>query len=124
MGNFIAVDGARLQMVPGLGQISITGVKSQKVKFDNKNAYKGKISFIISGYTGPNCTVPSSGSGGGSIKGSAQFVSIEGESAVLLGDNVTVQVNGMRQAGQSQVPAVDNVTVTIIDAGQKVARAV
>lgn len=124
MGNYIAVDGAQLQLMPGSGKISITGVKSQKVKFGNKNAYKGKISFSISGYTGPNCTVPSSGSGGGNINGTAQFVSIEGEPAVLLGDQVTVQVNGMRQAGQTQVPAVDNVTVTVVDAGQMVAKAV
>lgn len=124
MGKLIAVDGAQLQMVPGSGEISMTGVMSQKVKIDGKPAYKGKISFSISSYTGPNCTVPGSGTGNGDINGTAQFSKIEGEPAVLIGDNVTVTVNGMRQAGPTQVPASDSVTVTVIDAGQSLAKAV
>lgn len=124
MGKNIAVDGAELQLTPGNGQISISGVTSTKVKFDGKEAYKGKISFSISAYSGPNCTVPSSGSGSGDIEGSAQFVKVEGEAVVLEGDKVTVQVNGKRQAGQTQVPAVDSVTVTVVDASQSSAKAV
>ena len=120
----IAVNGCTLEFQNGgSGTITITsGQTSTKVKCDGKAAYK-TLAFTISGYSADPSTrptwVPQSGSGDGSIQASSQHVKIEGNAALLEGDqSATITINGQEQSGSSTIPAVAVEIVKITDAGQ------
>ena len=110
----IAVQGCTLDCA--FAQISTPPVQS--VKCEGKAAYADSLTIQISGYTSSVITVPDSGSGSGTLQGSAQYVEIEGKKAVLEGDNVTITVNGQAYSGTTTVPVSEPVTVTISSAGQ------
>ena len=118
MGKAIAVSGCTLELSSGSGTVSISTPASQVTKFDNKGAYKGTIDISISGFTGGS-VVGSSGTGAGTITGSAQHITIEGSPAVLQDDeSESITVYGTNAKGD---PATASVTVKISDAGQSVA---
>lgn len=118
MSKPIAVSGCTLTLSSGTGSVSIDTSASTVTKFDNKGAYKGTLSISISGYTGGSIA-GSSGSGSGTIEGSAQYVMIEGDPAVLQDDESdSITVSGTNAKGD---PATASVTVKVSDAGQTVA---
>ena len=124
MTKAIAVQGCTLEFQNGgSGTITITeGQTSTKVKADGKAAYK-TLTFSISGYTASSAVsptwIPGSGSGSGSIQASAQHVKIEGNPALLEGDqSAAITINGQQQSGQTTIPAVATEIVKITAAGQ------
>lgn len=96
----------------------ITTAPSTKVKCDGKAAYYGDLTIQISGYTSEVITVPGSGSGSGTLSGSATKVKIEGQPAVLEGDSVVITVNGEAYSGSTTIPVSEPVEVKISNAGQ------
>lgn len=118
MGKPIAVSGCTLSLSSGSGTVSITTLPSTVTKFDNKGAYKGTIDISISDFTGGSI-VSASGSGSGTITGSAQHITIEGDPAVLQDDESdSITVSGVNSKGD---PATASVKVKISKAGQSVA---
>ena len=115
--EYIAVNGCELALDHGSGSISISSTPSTKVKAGGKGCYKGKISFSVSGFSGTKIT-NSNGSGSGNISGSAEHVLIEGDSAVLANDEVTVTLKGTAGTGQSEHQESEDVTVKVKKAGQ------
>lgn len=89
-----------------------------KVKCDGKLAYSGNLTIQIIGYSSAVITVPGSGSGSDTLKGSAQKVKIEGKPAVLEGDNVTIKVYGKSYSGSTTIDVMEPVNVRITAAGQ------
>lgn len=120
MSKAISVQGCTLEIVEegkSATSISITTAPSTDVKFDGKGAYSGTLQITLSGYTGGYIV---SGSGGtvtpGTLSGSAQYVKIDGNSAVLEGDTSDViTVVGSDSMGHS---VTDTCTVKISNAGQ------
>lgn len=120
MSKAIAVQGCTLEIVEeGKSALSkqISTSPSIDVKFDGKGAYSGTIQITLSGYTGGSIV---SGSGAtdtpGTLSGSAQYVKIDGNSAVLEGDTSdTITVIGLDSMGHS---VTDYCTVKISNAGQ------
>lgn len=110
----IAVQGCVLDCV--FAQIQTPPIQS--VKCEGKAVYAGSLTIQITGYSSAVITVPGSGSGSGTLQGSAANVKIEGKSAVLEGDNVTITVNGQATSGTSTIPVSEPVTVSISSAGQ------
>lgn len=117
----LAVEGCSLELDHGSGSVSISTTPSTVVKADGKGCYKGSISFSISGFKGTKILNPD-GAGSGSISGSAQYTKIEGSSAVLKDDSVTVTLTGTAGQGSSQHPETEDVTVKVSDAGQTYAK--
>jgi hypothetical protein len=115
----IAVDGCTLQLQSGTGTIQINpGQTSTKVKCGGKAAYK-TLQFVVQNYVGGAITIPIPTSGNGAINASAQKVKIEGQAALLEGDDSgTITLNGQVQSGTSVVPATATDTVKIVKAGQ------
>lgn len=120
MSKLIAVQGCTLEIVEeGKSALSkqISTSPSSNVKFDGKGAYSGTLQIVLSEYTGGAIV---SGSGAtvtpGTLSGSAQYVKIDGNSAVLEGDTSdTITVFGLDSMGHS---VTDTCTVKISDAGQ------
>jgi len=112
----IAVQGCQLDCTFA----QITTSPKTSVKCGGKATYAGDLNIQISGYSSSVITVSGSGSGSGTLQPTSQRVKIEGEKAVLEGDKVTITVNGQAYSGQTTVPASEDVTVTITDAGQSV----
>ena len=92
------------------------------VKFAGKATYAGDLTIQISGYSSSIITVSGSGSGSDTLHPSAQYVKIDGEKAVLEGDKVTIKVYGQAYSGQSTINVTEDVTVTVVDAGQSVGK--
>lgn len=116
----IAVEGCTLDCV--FAQISTP--PTQSVKCMGKASYAGSLTIQISGYSSSVITVSGSGSGSGTLQGSARYVSIEGKEAVLEGDNVTITVKGQATSGTTTIPVEEQVTVTIISAGQTLVKGI
>ena len=116
--EYIAVEGCELALDHGSSSpISISSTPSDKVKAGGKGCYKDKISFSVSGFSGNKIT-NGNGSGSGNISGSAEYVLIEGDPAVLENDKVTITLNGTAGSGQSEHAESENVTVKVKKAGQ------
>jgi hypothetical protein len=118
MSKPIAVQGCTLEIVEegkSALSIQISTSPSSNVKFDGKGAYSGQLSITLSGYTGGDI-VSESGTGEGSLSGTAQHVKIDGKSAVLEDDkSLSISLVGVNSRGR---PAYDSCTVKIASAGQ------
>lgn len=80
------------------GSASITGGQSTKVKAGGQAAFKGSLSFsVAAGATNGTCTT--SAPFVGSINGSAAKVKVEGQVAVLDGDQASVNIPGTLSGG-------------------------
>lgn len=110
----IAVQGCQLDCIYAQIQTS----PKTSVKCGGKATYAGDLIIQISGYSSSVITVAGSGSGLGTLQPTSQHVKIEGEKAVLEGDQVTIIVNGQAISGVTTIPVSEPVTVTIVDAGQ------
>lgn len=120
MSKAIAVQGCTLEIVEeGKSALSkqISTSPSSDVKFDGKGAYSGTIQIALSGYTGGRIVAESGATvTPGTLSGSAQYVKIDGNSAVLEGDiSDTITVVGSDSMGHS---VTDTCTVKISNAGQ------
>lgn len=118
MGKNIAVLGCALDCPFA----KIVGPPSADVMASNKGCYSGPVQVMITAYAGKIIDVPGSGMGQGVFTPTATAVMIDGKPALLEGDKAIVTVNGLKNAGNSQVPAVEVVTVTITSAGQVMAQ--
>lgn len=111
MGKNIAVEDCVLECTPR-ADATITTPPSSHVKASGKGCYRGSITIMV---TNAAAVSDNNGTGTGNLSGSARHTKIDGVSAVLEGDSVTITVNGT--SGGS--PATGQVTVKIKDAGQK-----
>lgn len=120
MSKYIAVKDCTLSLSIGQGDVKIDTEPSSIVKINDKGVYSGILNISISKYTGGTINVPETGSGKGTLTGTAIEVKLNGNGAVLEGDKATVIVNGKMNSNSGPVPAVPPVTetVTITNAGQ------
>lgn len=110
MGKYIAVQGCTLECTPA-ATAQITTSPSTTTKAAGKACYRGPLTINVTNAT----AVPDgNGTGAGRITGSAQEVKIDGQPAVLEGDEVQITVSGTSDGK----PASGVVTVKISQAGQ------
>lgn len=120
MSKSIAVQNCSLEIVEegkSASSIEISSSPSTDVKINGKGAYSGTVQISISGYTGGSIV---SASGAtvtpGTLSGSAQYIKVDGKSAILEGDTSnTITVIGSDSRGHS---VTDTCTVKIANAGQ------
>ena len=110
MGKYIAVQGCTLECTPA-ATAQITSSPSTTTKVDGKACYRGPLTINV---TKATAVTDGNGTGTGVIIGSAQEVRIDGQPAVLEGDEVQITVSGTSSGN----PASGVVTVKISQAGQ------
>lgn len=118
MKKNVVVEGCVLVADSGAGTITISSDASSNSKIDGKGIYAGDITISISNFSGPGFT---NGSGSGTLSGSAQFVSVDGEHVVLEGDqSESINVTATITPPPATPPYTMTVptTVTITSAGQ------
>lgn len=116
MGKLIAVEGCSLELSSGEALVkTITTSASTVSKCEGLGIYRGTITISISGYTGGSI-VASSGSGVGTLTGTAEYVTVENFPVVLEDDeSEDILIIGVDQDGD---PAKETITVTVSSAGQ------
>ena len=110
----VATEDWEYKFSEGDGSVEVQNQPSLKVKCGGKGAYFEKIKVKVSSFSISN--VISGGSGEGEIKGSAQKLKIEGQPAVLEGDeSEKFGVIGVDPAGHM---ITYYVTIKVQSAGQ------
>lgn len=111
-------DGAALTSGDG-ASVTATYTGPDAATIDGATAMCGSVALVLS--EGVCAAVDGkAGAGTASLPGTAKYVSVDGEAALLLGDSVDVSMAGVNSAG---VATSWTFTVEITDAGQSSTRA-
>ena len=119
MGKEVAVEGCTIEDTTGGGTVTIDSDPSEKVLADGSKVYFGPLSFSVSGSDGGGKIGDGNGQGSGTIDGTGTNIcDADGNPAILVGDKVTITVNGTTTSGSSTTSSSGDITVEITDAGQ------